>query len=241
MKFIQEEYSNPDVIIGEMGASYLAEFNDIERISWLSAHLNQIARAVEEFRAPVDAVHIFSLMDSFEYTEGTTQKYGLFHTNFLTEEKVTTMRRSGRYIQEFVKEREFYPEEKNILFGRFSDDFMFGAATSAFQHESSIRDWREWTVWDLMGIRGPQNSADLLNHIDDDIKIIKELKLSHYEITISWSRMYRNGFNVTDGPDMNVVQIYRTYIQKLIEAGIVPIVGLYDWDLPRTVNRRSLE
>ena len=50
---------------------------------------------------------------------------------------------------------------------------MFGAATSAFQHESVITDWREWTVWDLMGIRGPQLSADILNHMDDDIKVIQ--------------------------------------------------------------------
>jgi beta-glucosidase/6-phospho-beta-glucosidase/beta-galactosidase len=36
---------------------------------------------------------------------------------------------------------------------------------------------------------------------------------------------------------MDAIQIYRTYIEKLITADITPIVGLYDWDLPRVVNR----
>ena len=237
LKFIKEEYSNPQVIIAEMGTTYLATFNDVERVSWLEAHLNQIARAMEEFNSPVQAIYMFSLMDNFEYTAGYTQKYGLFHTNFLSETKETTMKRSGQYIQDFVKNREFYPEKKNTLFGRFDDSFMFGAATSAFQHESSIRDWREWTVWDFMGIRGPQNSVDILNHMDDDIKIIKELKLSHYSMTLSWSRLFRYGFMESDVPDPDVIMIYRTYIQKLIAADIVPIVGLYDWDLPRNVSR----
>ena len=105
------------------------------------------------------------------------------------------------------------------------------------QHESSIRNWREWTVWDLLGIRGPQNSADILNHMDEDIKLMKELRLSTYSLTISWARLFRNGFSESSEPDPEVIEIYRTYIQKIVDAGITPIVGLYNWDLPRNVSR----
>ena len=81
-------------------------------------------------------------------------------------------------------------------------------------------------------------SADILHHIDEDVGIIKKLKLSHYSMTISWARMFRNGFNETDVADPDVVLIYRTYLEKLVAAGVTPIVGLYAWDLPREVNRK---
>ena len=89
----------------------------------------------------------------------------------------------------------------------------------------------------MLGIRGPQNSADILNHMDEDIKLMKQLRLKTYSMTISWARLFRNGFGDTSDPDPEVVQLYRTYIQKIVDAGITPIVGLYNWDLPRNVSR----
>ena len=73
--------------------------------------------------------------------------------------------------------------------------------------------------------------------MDEDIKLMKQLRLKTYSMTISWARLFRNGFGDTSDPDPEVVQLYRTYIQKIVDAGITPIVGLYNWDLPRNVSR----
>ena len=111
----------------------------MDRVNFYLGHLNQISRAVEEFDAPVSAVHFRSLMDSFNRHFGTEQKYGFFRTDFLSEKRDVHIKRSGEWLQKFIRNRDFNPEKKDILFGRFSKDFLFGAGTSAFQHESSIR------------------------------------------------------------------------------------------------------
>ena len=73
---------------------------------------------------------------------------------------------------------------KDVLYGRFSSRFLFGAATSGYQHESAIHGDRDFALWDLQGIRGPHLSADILKHMDDDINLMKILKLKTYSMTI---------------------------------------------------------
>ena len=74
-------------------------------------------------------------MDSYNRHFGTEQKYGFFHTDFLSEKKDVSIKRSGQWLQKFIKNRNFNPETKDILFGRFEKEFMFGAGTSAFQEK----------------------------------------------------------------------------------------------------------
>ena len=80
---------------------------------------------------------------------------------------------------------------KDVLYGRFSSRFLFGAATSGYQHESAIHGDRDFALWDLQGIRGPHLSADILKHMDDDINLMKILKLKTYSMTIRSVIMYR--------------------------------------------------
>ena len=82
-------------------------------------------------------------MDSYNRHFGTEQKYGFFHTDFLSEKKDVSIKRSGQWLQKFLKNRNFNPETKDILFGRFEREFMFGAGTSAFQEkfQKSLRNF----------------------------------------------------------------------------------------------------
>ena len=80
---------------------------------------------------------------------------------------------------------------KDVLYGRFSSGFLFGAATNGYQHESAIHGDRDFALWDLQGIRGPHLSADILKHMDDDINLMKILKLKTYSMTIRSVIMYR--------------------------------------------------
>ena len=95
---------------------------------------------------------------------------------------------------------------------------MFGAGTAAYQHESAIHGTRDTAVWDVMGMRGPHLTADILKHMDDDIKLLKILKLNTYSFTIAWSRIFRfTSYNETAEPDLDALSLYRTYIQVRLD------------------------
>ena len=57
LKFIHEEYNHKDIMITELGGAFNQPVNDMDRVNFYLGHLNQIARAVDEFKAPVKAVH----------------------------------------------------------------------------------------------------------------------------------------------------------------------------------------
>ena len=121
-----------------------------------------------------------------------------------------TIRKSGEFVKKFISHRSFLVVKKgmlmiftyrcsaimwfntepkvkslkDVLYGRFSSRFLFGAATSGYQHESAIHGDRDFALWDLQGIRGPHLSADILKHMDDDINLMKILKLKTYSMTI---------------------------------------------------------
>ena len=57
LKFIDEEYLHKDIMITELGGAFNQPVNDMDRVNFYLGHLNQIARAVDEFKAPVKAVH----------------------------------------------------------------------------------------------------------------------------------------------------------------------------------------
>ena len=130
------EYNDPRIMIGEIGSSYLAKYSDTERVSWLQAHLNQISRAVEEFGSRVESVYIFALMDNFEYNAGYSQKYGLFRTDFLSEGKQTSIRRSGEFVRTFNRDRRFYPEQKDILYDRQGSDNLVSSKLQPLEQNS---------------------------------------------------------------------------------------------------------
>ena len=49
LHFLKEEYSNPSVMISQLGASFDLSYNDAERVSFLESHMNQLARAIRDY------------------------------------------------------------------------------------------------------------------------------------------------------------------------------------------------
>lgn len=94
----------------------------------------------------------------------------------------------------------------------------------------------------------------------DDVSLMKQLKLNHYRFSISWPRLIPTGIKcecvTTDWrtvsrtcwwlntlipfPAEHVnekgVQYYDYLINHLLENNITPIVTLYHWDLPQVNN-----
>ncbi|KAI4345300.1 hypothetical protein L6164_012436 [Bauhinia variegata] len=79
----------------------------------------------------------------------------------------------------------------------FPEDFIFGAATAAFQIEGGI-DARGLSAWDAFCHKYPEKitdrsngdvACDSYNMYNDDINLLKDMNMDAYRISISWSRI----------------------------------------------------
>jgi len=68
------------------------------------------------------------------------------------------------------------------------------------------------------------------NSFAEDIKLAKDMGISHYRMSISWSRIMPDGKLPLN---QKGVDFYNRVIDTLLDNGIVPFVTLYHWDLPQ--------
>ncbi|MEZ5093367.1 GH1 family beta-glucosidase [Nocardioides sp.] len=82
----------PPVYITECGASYGVGpdadgvVDDQARIDYLDAHLRAVAEAVR-IGLDIRGFYTWSLLDNFEWAEGYTQRFGLVHVDFETQQR----------------------------------------------------------------------------------------------------------------------------------------------------------
>lgn len=127
----------------------------------------------------------------------------------------------------------------DFLYGKFPDDFAFGASTSAYQIEGgwnadgkgpSIYDELVHTVPKLFKNQNADVADDSYNKYKEDVKILKDYGAKAYRFSIAWSRVLPNG--TTDVINQAGINYYNKLLDELIENKIEPIVTLYHWDLP---------
>ncbi|KAM6983350.1 klotho [Tautogolabrus adspersus] len=129
-----------------------------------------------------------------------------------------------------------YPGDKAFLYDTFPREFIWAVGTAAYQVEGAYeKDGKGPSIWDTFTrggtriIKGDVGS-DSYHNIQADIRAIKQLGVSHYRFSLSWSRIFPNG---TRGSYNEIgTNYYRTLIQRLKEISVQPIVTLYHWDLP---------
>ncbi|KAL8055343.1 hypothetical protein ABFX02_04G049600 [Erythranthe guttata] len=121
----------------------------------------------------------------------------------------------------------------------FPPHFTFGVATSAFQVEGAWNeDGKGSSIWDSFA-HVPGNicdgsnadvAVDKYHRYKEDIELIAKLGFKAYRFSISWSRIFPDGF----GTEINLegIRHYNNFINALIENDIQPYVTLYHWDLP---------
>ena len=118
----------------------------------------------------------------------------------------------------------------------YPKDFLWGAATSAFQYEGAAdEDDKGWSVADERCSWKKQQQADTLtasdgyHHVEEDVMLMKKLGLRSYRFSISWARLYPDG----DGElNWKGISYYQRLIQLLNENQIEPIVTLLHFDIP---------
>jgi beta-glucosidase len=120
-------------------------------------------------------------------------------------------------------------------------DFVFGAATAAFQIEgASHTDGRTDSVWDTFCrvpgavIAGDDGTVacDHYHRYPDDIRVMAELGLDAYRFSVSWPRV-RPGHGAVNPKG---IAFYDALVDAQLAAGLEPWLTLYHWDLPQELE-----
>lgn len=120
----------------------------------------------------------------------------------------------------------------------FPNDFVWGAATAAYQIEGSpaVSGGGE-SVWDMFcrqpgktfnGETGGKACEHYLRY-GDDVHMMRQLGLRAYRFSISWPRVIPQGVGHVD---TRGIDFYDSLVDRLLEAGIDPWVTLFHWDFP---------
>ncbi len=133
-------------------------------------------------------------------------------------------------------------DEKPSLGLTFPEGFVWGAATSAYQIEGAANvDGRGPSVWDTFSrtpgkVRNGETgdtAADHYHRWESDLDLIKQLGMRSYRFSISWSRVLPGGWGQVNSKGLD---FYKRLVAGLHERGIAPMVTLYHWDTPQTLQ-----
>lgn len=127
----------------------------------------------------------------------------------------------------------------------FPPAFVWGAASSSYQIEGGARpDQRGRSVWDAFcerpgAVHNGHTGAIACDHFHrfrDDIALMKRIGLQAYRFSIAWPRVLPSGDGTVHAEGL---AFYERLVDALLDAGIVPWVTLYHWDLPETLQHRG--
>ena len=125
---------------------------------------------------------------------------------------------------------------------RFPDGFLWGTATSAYQIEGAWNeDSKGESIWDRFahtpgkivdGTNGDV-ACDHYHRWPEDLALMTSLGLKAYRLSLAWPRILPDG---TGTVNQKGLDFYSKIVDGLLDAGIVPFITLYHWDLPQVLQ-----
>src|SRR5207247_609654 len=125
---------------------------------------------------------------------------------------------------------------------QFPEDFLWGAATSAYQIEGSpLADGAGASIWHRFAhtpgktFEGQTGdvACDHYRRFREDVALMAALGLKAYRFSISWSRILPEGRGRTNPAGL---AFYDRLIDLLLEHGIRPMATLYHWQRPAALD-----
>jgi beta-glucosidase len=123
----------------------------------------------------------------------------------------------------------------------FPADFLWGVATSAYQIEGAVAEGgRGPSIWDTFshtpgavdnGDTGDE-ACDHYHRWREDLDLMIELGIDSYRFSVAWPRVMPDGRTV----NQEGLDFYRRLVDGLVERGIRPLMTLYHWDLPQSLD-----
>ena len=125
----------------------------------------------------------------------------------------------------------------------FPDEFVFGAATSAYQIEGGIdaASGRGRSIWEPYFEKRPGSdtgeiACDHYNRMPEDVRLFKKMGLQAYRFSVAWPRVLPQGTGAVNDKGLD---FYKRLVDELLAAGIEPYLTGYHWDLPQALEERG--
>lgn len=126
----------------------------------------------------------------------------------------------------------------------FGADFLFGAATAAYQIEGGQDDGRGPSIWDSFSST-PGNvvnrdtgavACDHYHRWAEDLDLLRDAGFDAYRFSFSWPRLIPEG---TGAVNAEGIDFYDRLLDGMLERGLQPFATLYHWDLPSPLQDRG--
>jgi beta-glucosidase len=137
---------------------------------------------------------------------------------------------------------ESHPIPAHPGISTFPKDFIWGAATAAYQVEGGWNeDGKAESVWDRF-VRTPGNikngdtgdvACDSYHRYREDVELLRQLNCKSYRFSISWPRVLPSMHGAVNQRGMDY---YKRLVDQLLEHNIRPLATLYHWDMPQQVE-----
>lgn len=135
-------------------------------------------------------------------------------------------------------------DERKPAYCQFPPSFLWGCATASYQVEGAFQeDGKGPSVWDTF-VRRPGRiemdhtgdvAVDHYHRYKQDVQLMKWLGVKAYRFSISWPRVFPNGFGQ---PNEKGIAFYERLVDELLANGIEPCPTLYHWDHPQALEDR---
>ena len=128
---------------------------------------------------------------------------------------------------------------------RFPSNFIWGAATSAYQIEGSpLADGAGPSIWQRFahtpGMMANGDTGDVAcdhyRRYKDDVQLMRALGLQSYRFSVAWGRVLPEGIGRINHKGLD---FYSRLVDELLENGIAPTATLFHWDLPAALDDRG--
>jgi beta-glucosidase len=127
----------------------------------------------------------------------------------------------------------------------FPKDFLWGAATSAYQIEGSPladgagpSNWHRFAHTPGLVQNGDTGdvACDHYRRFRQDVALMADLGLNAYRFSVSWSRILPSGRGKVNPRGL---AFYDRLVDALLERGIQPFTTIFHWDLPAALEDRG--
>lgn len=124
---------------------------------------------------------------------------------------------------------------------KFPKDFIFGAATAAYQSEGALFEGKRGkNYWDdylkEQGVFDPGYASDFYHKFPEDLELSKQFGINGLRISIAWSRIFPDGSGEIDPVG---VDFYHRLIDECRSNGVEPFVTLHHFDTPLPLYKKG--
>ncbi|XP_056298693.1 cytosolic beta-glucosidase [Pseudoliparis swirei] len=104
LKYIKDTFNHPTVYITENGFSQVGQLQieDVQRSEFYKDTILEVAKAIQEDGVDVRGYFAWSLLDNFEWADGFSVRFGLFHVDFTDARRSRTIYQSGREYAKII-------------------------------------------------------------------------------------------------------------------------------------------